>query len=90
MKELTGSWLAESLRQWEFEAEGMMKSIDKTVKDKDHMGKIRAWSTRKEMRWALWVVRRHGMWVNKITTGKKIRALVPYANYMRHRRGTGW
>ena len=89
LKELTGSWLAESLRQWEFEAEVMMKSIDKTVKDKDHMGKIRAWSTRKEMRWALWVVRRHGMWVNKITTGKRIRALVPYANYMRHRRGTG-
>ena len=89
LKELTGSWLAETLRQWEFEAEIMMKSIDKTVKDKDHMGKIRKWSTRKEMRWALWVVRRHGMWITKITTGKQIRALVPYANYLRHRRGTG-
>ena len=66
-----------------------MKSIDKTVKDKDHMGAISKWSTRKEMRWALWVVRRHGVYVTKVTTGKKIRALVPYVNYLRHSRGSG-
>lgn len=39
LRELKGTWLAETLRKWEFEAEVMMKSIDKTVKDKDHMGK---------------------------------------------------
>ena len=89
LQELRGTWLAESLRSWEFEAEVMMKSIDKTVKDKDHMGKITKWSERREMRWALWVVRRHAVWVNKVTTGKQIRALVPFANYMKHRRGVG-
>ena len=39
VERIKGTWLAETLRKWEFEAEVMMKSIDKTVKDKDHMGK---------------------------------------------------
>ena len=89
LRELRGTFLAEKLREWEFEAEVMMKNINKVVEEKDHMGRIKKWSTRKEMRWALWVVRRHSIWVTKVTTGKKIRALVPFANYLRHRRGAG-
>ena len=54
-----------------------------------YIGKIHRAQSRKEMRWALWVVRRHGVWVTKVTTGKKIRALVPFVNYMRHKRGAG-
>eukprot|EP00949_MAST-11_sp_MAST-11-sp1_P001194 g1194.t1 len=89
LNEMRGTYAAELQRNWETEAESMLKYLDKHIGQKDHMGNVKKWSTRKELRWALWAVRRHAVSLTKVTTGKRIRALVPFANYLTHSHGAG-
>merc|ERR1719421_2279816 len=90
VKELEGTYVANRIRRWEEEAEDMHKFFEKVVGQKDHMGDVQEmWSTRKKLRWALWVARRHSIYVRKSTTGKLFKAFVPFANYLTHKRGSG-
>ena len=88
--ELEGTYTGKMLAQWESEAEDAQKYLDKVIDHKDPMGEIKgAWSLRKDMRWALWVVRRHAVWVYKPKTLKKILSLVPFAHVLQHRNKAG-
>jgi hypothetical protein len=90
LKELEGTYTQDRIRRLEDEAEDMHKFFEKVVGQKDHMGEVQEkWSTRKKLRWALWVARRHSVYVTKIVTGKRIKAFVPFANYLKHKRGAG-
>ena len=90
IKELEGTYVANRIRRWEEEAEDMHKFFEKVVGQKDHMGEVSGtWATRKQLRWALWVARRHSIEVRKVTTGKVFKAFVPFANYLKHKRGCG-
>ena len=88
--ELEGTYSGKMLAQWESEAEDAQKYLDKVIDHKDPMGEIKgAWSLRKDMRWALWVVRRHAVWVYKPKTLKKILSLVPFAHLLKHKNKAG-
>ena len=90
IKELEGTYAQDRIRVLEDEAEDMHKFFEKVVGQKDHMGEVQEkWSTRKKLRWALWVARRHSVYVTKVTTGARIKAFVPFANYLKHKRGAG-
>ena len=88
--ELEGTYSGKMLAQWESEAEDAQKYLDKVIDHKDPLGDIKgAWSLRKDMRWALWVVRRHAVWVYKPKTLKKILSLVPFAHLLQHKNNAG-
>jgi hypothetical protein len=90
IKELEGTYTQNRIRELEDDAENMHKFFEKVVGQKDHMGEVtEKWSTRKKLRWALWVARRHSVYVTKVTTGARIKAFVPFANYLTHKRGSG-
>jgi hypothetical protein len=90
LSELENTYTGRMLSQWESEAEDAQKYLDKVIDHKDPMGEVKgAWSLRKDMRWALWVVRRHGIWVYKPKTLKKILSLVPFAHLLKHQNKAG-
>jgi hypothetical protein len=90
LSELENTYTGRMLSQWEAEAEDAQKYLDKTLDHKDPMGEIKgSWSLRKDMRWALWVVRRHAIWVYKPKTLKKILSLVPFAHLLQHQNKAG-
>ena len=91
LKELKALYTQDRIRRLEDEAEDMHKFFEKVVGQKDHMGDItQKMVHQKKLRWALWAVRRHSVYaVTKVVTGKRIKAFVPFANYLKHKRGAG-
>ena len=78
VSELEGTYTADRIRRWEEEAEDMHKFFEKVVGQKDHMGEVQeTWSTRKKLRWALWVARRHMYICHQGHNRKKIQSLCP-------------
>jgi hypothetical protein len=85
LTEIEGTYTGKMLGEWEAESESASKYLDKIIDHKDPLGDIKgAWSQRKDMRWALWVIRRHAVWVYKPKTLKKILSLVPFAHLLEH------
>ena len=85
LAEIEGTYTGKMLGEWEAESESASKYLDKVIDHKDPLGDIKsAWSLRKDMRWALWAVRRYAVWVYKPRTLKKILSLVPFAHLLKH------
>lgn len=89
--ELTGSYVSRLHQAWEEEVDAMLAHMrgGKAGCGHDFDGVCKAIKSRRNARWALWVVRQHAVTLQKITTGKKFLALVPYANLIAHRPGAG-
>ena len=89
VQELDGTYALELDR---FHGESAEAALDFVNKELCRMHKPEACNfgkTRKDMRWALGVVRRFSFNLTKSTSGKPFLSLVPYGNLLRHRAGAG-
>ena len=89
VKELDGTYALELDR---FHGESAEAALDFVNKELCRMHKPEACNfgrTRKDLRWALGVVRRFSFNLTKSTSGRPFLSLVPYGNLLRHRAGAG-
>lgn len=86
--ELANTWAVQLLQELDDEVSYLRKHLGKTL-DCDHDSKdlCMALQEPQNLRWALYVVRRHAVQIRKRTTNNPFLALVPMAHLMPHAEG---
>jgi hypothetical protein len=89
VKELDGTYALERDRFYGESAEAVLDFVNKDLCRMHNPEACNFGKTRKDMRWALGVVRRFSFNLTKSTSGRPFLSLVPYGNLLRHRDNAG-